>query len=986
MAAIDENLYSRQLYAIGHDAMVKMSAAHVLISGLSGLGVEIAKNAILSGFKEITLHDTENATTLDLSSQYYLTEESIGKNRAEACFNKLSELNSYVKVNVFTGELDEQFLKQFSVIVLTNTNSKQEQIRINKIARSNDAKFIMAKTHGLMGSIFCDFGDMFAVNDTDGEKYSSLIIKGIHPTIETEDLHHLTTGDFVNITGICGIDSKEPLEVKVTNSTNFTVVSDVNMETVEFTSGEATRIKIGKTIKFKSLEESMTKPEFNHVNYFDFERQDNLHACMLALHLFCPVGHEYDRKNITYDKFVKVVKKFIDNEKLNEKTVKMFMHGIGHQLSPVNAIIGGCVAQEIIKGSSGKFHPICQWLYYDAFECLDDAYDYDTVNTDTTDSRYSSQIEIFGQDFQDKLMNQKWMVVGAGAIGCELLKNFAMMGLGNIIVTDMDTIEKSNLNRQFLFRPKDIGAAKSETAAKAIKEMNSDINIEYHLNRVGKESEGVYNNEFFGQIDGIANALDNVQARLYMDSQCVSYKKPLLESGTLGTKGNVQAIVPHLTESYGSSQDPPEKSIPICTIKNFPNAIEHTIQWAKELFQNKFVETPTQVDSYLKFPNEVRYGPITNLIFAAEQIDDMLSNCPKVFNDCIKWAFNLYLSLYRDQIIQLLHQFPQDAKTKEGAPFWSGTKKCPKALEDISDATIEFIFNAANLRANLYGLTGSNSKKYVEQYVKQLDIPVFVPTNNAKDKASENDEEEQAKKEQPVSDKSREELIADLPDPVDFKDFVITPEEFEKDDDSNFHIAFITAASNLRAMNYHIAVADKHKTKGIAGNIIPALATTTSMIAGFVGIEFYKMVQGFDKIESYRNTFVNLALPYIGASEPMPAQITTFNGKDFTMWDGFEVEGDITLAEFLTLFKDKGMEIEFLSYDTFMIYHEIIIPAKKNALRMDMKIVDIIETTTKQKIVGDSILLTFNVVPEDDEDEDDDSDIDLPTVRYLIKN
>lgn len=65
---------------------------------------------------------------------------------------------------------------------------------------------------------------------------------------------------------------------------------------------------------------------------------------------------------------------------------------------------------------------------------------------------------------------------------------------------------------------------------------------------------------------------------MYMDRRCVYYRKPLLESGTLGTKGNVQVVIPFVTESYSSSQDPPEKSIPICTLKNFPNAIEHTLQ------------------------------------------------------------------------------------------------------------------------------------------------------------------------------------------------------------------------------------------------------------------------------------------------------------------------------------------------------------------------------------------------------------------------
>lgn len=63
-----------------------------------------------------------------------------------------------------------------------------------------------------------------------------------------------------------------------------------------------------------------------------------------------------------------------------------------------------------------------------------------------------------------------------------------------------------------------------------------------------------------------------------MDRRCIIYEKPLLESGTLGTKGNTQVVLPHITESYSSSQDPPEKQAPSCTVKSFPNAIAHTIE------------------------------------------------------------------------------------------------------------------------------------------------------------------------------------------------------------------------------------------------------------------------------------------------------------------------------------------------------------------------------------------------------------------------
>lgn len=103
-------------------------------------------------------------------------------------------------------------------------------------------------------------------------------------------------------------------------------------------------------------------------------------------------------------------------------------------------------------------------MYFDSLESLPKNYPITEENCAPTGSRYDGQIAVFGRDFQQKIANTKEFLVGSGAIGCEMLKNWAMMGLGTgangrIFITDMDTIEKSNLNRQFLFRNTDVGVS-----------------------------------------------------------------------------------------------------------------------------------------------------------------------------------------------------------------------------------------------------------------------------------------------------------------------------------------------------------------------------------------------------------------------------------------------------------------------------------------------------------------------------------------------
>jgi ubiquitin-activating enzyme E1 len=116
--------------------------------------------------------------------------------------------------------------------------------------------------------------------------------------------------------------------------------------------------------------------------------------------------------------------------------------------------------------------------------------------------------------------------------------------------------------------------------------------------------------------------------------------------------------------------------------------------------------------------------------------------------------------------------------------------------------------------------------------------------------------------------------VSVLPSPASLAGYRVHPVEFEKDDDTNFHMEFVTACSNLRARNYRIKEESKHNTKQIAGKIIPAIATTTALVAGLIALELYKIVQK-KPIESYRCAFANLALPLFSFSEPFAPAFKT---------------------------------------------------------------------------------------------------------------
>jgi ubiquitin-activating enzyme E1 len=962
MSTIDANLYSRQLYVLGKDAMEKITKSTVLLSGLDGLGTEIAKCIILGGVKKLLIHDKNNISINDLATSYYYTNENINKNRTDVILEKLRELNPYVEISTSTNFNED--IKNIELVIISNFEnfSFDEIIELNKQARENNKKFIMCSTMGLFGQVFCDFNKDFLVTDTDGEEIKNgTIINIIEDNskilIETANDHNLESSDVIKIKNITDYTCQV---TKIVNTKKFIVENNsffqdyLSNKCVINTTFE--QIKQTKTIQFQSLEESLYN--YNKISSFDvfnFDHTKLCHRLFLNYHNKDTLTDLSDEQKVIYEKFTKTSK---------------------GSCCPIQSIIGSIVAQEAMKAVSGKFTPIDQWLYFDEFSLIDLA----EISTESN-TRYQSQELIFGKTFQEQLKNSKIFIVGSGAIGCEHLKNFGMMGVGNIVITDMDTIEKSNLNRQFLFRNKDIGKFKSEAAGREIMKMNPDVKVQVHKNKVGVETECVYNEEFFNSLTCVANALDNVSARVFVDNLCIKYKKPLLESGTMGTKGNIQTIIPHLTETYGSQTDPAEKGIPICTLKNFPYAIEHTIQYGRDYFQGLFVNFPEKVNSYVekgeKYLESITLQELEEFYNELEELQ-----IPQSYIDCVKYSYNMWYKLFNNQIIDLIKQYPEDDINDSGIKFWSGAKKFPQYREfNINNPDdYNFVLALSVLKAQQFNITLDDD--FIDEYnqyiifLEKLEKPEYHESGK---KVAKNEEEQKKLDAEKLVGLDRQTLYKKFNE-LDLDLSKLKVNEFEKDDDSNYHIDFVHHFSNLRAENYKITTVDRLETKKVAGKIIPAIATTTALVSGLVALEFIKVLKNKTKIEDYKNYFVNLALPMFTFSEPGPVKVNSLaDGKfKFTLWDSFDFK-NIKLSEIFDYFSHHyNINVTTVIYGQKMIYSGFMSESKALE-RKDQKISDIIglnNTVIELAVFGENI--------ENPENPDEEEEIELPVCKIYL--
>lgn len=961
---LDVGLYSRQMLILGEGAQVKIGSANVLISGLNGVGIEISKNIVLAGINSITLHDNKVVTINDLASNYFLNESDIGSVRSLRCVGSLSKLNKYVTIGVIQEDLNEEIIKKFDVFVLTDLNDERKLFEYSEMCHRNNVKFIYAECTGLFSFIFSDGGDhtILSKSSEQPKRFSIKNIKNYGKdsvvSVSKGFKHGLSKSDKVRFEGIeCMSElNGKTFRVKIIDEKRFQIADSAKYGEFKNDRNSAIGIPVFSSVKkkFKQFSDAIKKPSYET---FDFFNPDSHSMTILLFMARLRMGTE----KMSLDDFKSLVKRTNEEYKLattiNEESISIFYNTLGMLISPMCAIIGGFAGQEVLKLVSGKFIPIDQFFAFD-FSCIAPNHANYTIKND----RYDPYRVIFGDRQVEKIRSLSYFMVGCGALGCELLKNFATMGLstspGSVLhITDLDRIEISNLSRQFLFHPEDVGLMKSDVAARATREFNKEINIKEYTTAACKANEHIFGDSFYRSLDGVATSLDNVPSRIYISTMCAKNYKPMIDSGTLGELAHVAITIPEVTQMYSFFEDNNDGKVAFCTLHFFHKNIDHCTLWACDKFENLFnsdilvynrlINDPTIFNEFCDEKNSDHNKILLTLVSIIKERP--IRTCA----EAARVARLLYEDFYLSNIKDILERDPPtSSKWKEEE------LKVPEPEEfNINDElTRTFILSTVKLYSRVSSFELLSDDEIIK-IARESEVPPYVVTHF-----------DQVPLCTPFLGTINEmkEIKTKL---KPYNNFA-----FEKDDD--LHADFIYAAANLRARCFNILTESHLEIRRLAGNIQPAMATTTALICGFVTLNMFAL-HSTEGVYNYRDVNVNLANNSLNIFEPTRSRTFEIGetGKTFTEWTVWKYESPITVRSIINDIQEKSKAtIEMLSI-TYKGSSQIIYGALFNDIK-DAKFDKTIEEVVREYNITLEHENELNFVFKEQ--------IQIPMVKYFV--
>jgi len=320
-------LYDRQIRLWGVEAQQRLRKAKILLVGLAGLGNEICKNILLAGIQHLTMLDDSTITEDDALLQFLAPQDSVGKNKAESSYTRAKKLNPLVDIVVDTESIahkSESFLRNFDVVCMTGYDVALQE-KVNSICHKLGVKFLSGNTFGYYGYMFADLQQ---------HKYMEEKVKVLKAPDSSSNGE-----DGPSAAKKRKKDADEEVEYEE-RETTFCSLTDAM--TVSLFNGMSLR-------KAKQVSKTYLVLRVVEEYYKRHQRYPNLTGSNQEVETLLEV------RNDVFEKLQ------IDNELLGDE----FTSNCAGVFYPVNAIVGGVIAQEVIKAVSGKDTPHNNFFFYD---------------------------------------------------------------------------------------------------------------------------------------------------------------------------------------------------------------------------------------------------------------------------------------------------------------------------------------------------------------------------------------------------------------------------------------------------------------------------------------------------------------------------------------------------------------------------------------------------------------------------------------------
>ena len=448
-----------------------------------------------------------------------------------------------------------------------------------------------------------------------------------------------------------------------------------------------------------------------------------------------------------------------------------------------------------------------------------------------TSSTESLELVLNDKELVQEIRNAKILLVGAGGIGCEVIKTMLLSGFTDFNVIDLDTIDVSNLNRQFLFNSTHVSKSKAVVAAEVAESRfahrdieGKTVNIKPHQ---GLIQEDQFDLDFFKSHTLVINALDNRAARSYVNCMCLDADVPLIESGSQGYLGQVYPIIKGASRCYDcNGQQSEGKTYAACTIRNHPSLPIHCIVWGKHLFAQLFGEPNAD--------NDVSPDPTLK-----EEESESVTNG----------------SASNDTQEKQQNGVKEAAKRESLREFAASHGYDPDIIfKRVFQDDIEYLLEMKDM--------WTNRRKPIPLYVQDIKAgiePSSASTSSSSSSVQRNGQE-------PTSGLADQRIwslkecfdvfsksVSELKSRITSKDQFLV---WDKDDTEALN--FVTAVSNFRSHCFAIERKSRFDVKQMAGNIIPAIPSTNSIIGGLIALQAVTIIRQLMKLKKGQHSLPSL--------------------------------------------------------------------------------------------------------------------------------